>query len=307
MISMWRYQKLPMNLISINIYDKIFSGERRPFMKTKYALGMLGAMTFLLSGCVSALPMDNKQIVYATYHPAKIANTTESFVEPILTTEIQRIEKVLAQAPEDTVFDSEASGDGLPWIISVTQEATPTIEIQEYEIVTDQDGNVVSKKYLEDNYQYNEGTPEIASYGGQVAVGSYFYPKTTTYGVDCSGCNGETTGTGGTSLGIKLDIQKGVRQSNGSFQPGITYNGYYIVAADKNIPLGSILEISEHSYSGAGLTPGVPFKAIVADRGGGVNGAHLDIYIGSEKSGALTRTGSNQVKAKIICLGRSCS
>lgn len=274
-------------------------------MKSKRNIGLLIAMVFTLSGCVSALPMDNKQIVYATYNPIVLEPKTEPMLA-VLNTEIELVETVIAQAPEGVEFSDEETGGGLPWLISVTQEAKPTTTIQEYEIVKDQDGNIVSKTYVEDSYQYIEGTPEISSYGGDVAVGSYFYPKTTTYGVDCKGCSGETTGVGGTSLGIKLDVSKGVRQPDGSYLPGITYNGYYLVAADKNIPLGSVLEISEHTYSGAGLTPGVPFKAIVADRGGGVNGAHLDIYVGSEKAGMLSRTGSNKAKAKILCLGRGC-
>lgn len=273
-------------------------------MKSKHYVGMFSALTFLLSGCVSALPMDNKQIVYATYHPIEIVE--EPVIEPILSKDILREETILAQAPTESVLALEDSGEGIPWLISVTEEAAPTMEIKEYEIVLDQDGNLVSKTYLEDNYQYIEGTPEVSSYGGVVAEGSYFFPKVTTYGVDCKGCGGETTGVGGTALGIKLDINQGVRQSSGAYQAGITYGNYYLVAADKSIPLGSVLEISDHTFSGAGLSPGVPFKAIVADRGGAVRGAHLDLYSGSEKSGNLSRVGNNQAKAKILCVGRGC-
>lgn len=275
-------------------------------MKSKCYIGLLTAMVFTLSGCVSALPMDNKQIVYATYNPIELEEESQPAMA-VLDTIIEREEIILEPAPEGSEFDDSISGSGLSWMISVTQQAKPTSEILEYEVIRDQEGNIVSKTYIDESYQFIEGTPEFSSYGGDVAVGSYFYPKTTTYGVDCSGCSGESTGVGGTSLGIKLDINQGVRQSNGAYQPGITYNGYYIVAADKNIPLGSILEISEHNYSGAGLTPGVPFQAIVGDRGGGVNGAHLDIYVGSEKAGALSRAGGNRVKAKIVCLGKTCS
>lgn len=275
-------------------------------MKPRHVAAIWTAMAFLLSGCVSALPMDNKQIVYTVYHPTETTTVSAEVVEPVLTTNVERIETVVSQAPEGVVFDSAQTGEGLPWLISVTREASPTVQIEEFEIVTDQDGNIVSKKYLEDRYQLIEGSPQISSYGGAVAEGSYFFPKMTTYGVDCKGCGGETTGRGGTSLGIKLDIQQGVRQADGTYLPGITYNGYYLVAADKNIPLGSVLEITEHSLSGEGLVPGQPFKAIVADRGGAVNGSHLDIYIGSEKTGNVTRTGSRQVKATILCVGRSC-
>ncbi len=277
-------------------------------MKSRHIAAAWIAMAFVLSGCVSALPMDNKQIVHSIYHPIETATVSAEaeVIAPVLTTNVERVETIVSQAPEGTVFDSAQTGGGLSWLISVTKEASPTLQIEEFEIVTDQDGNIVSKKYLEDRYQLIEGSPQISSYGGDVVEGSYFFPKMTTYGVDCKGCGGEVTGRGGTALGIKLDIQKGVRQADGTYLEGITYNGYYLVAADKNIPLGSILEITEHSFSGEGLVPGEPFKAIVADRGGAVNGAHLDIYVGSQKTGKVTRTGGRQVKATIICVGRSC-
>lgn len=273
-------------------------------MKNKAILSVLSFLALMLSGCGSTLPMDNKQIVYATYHPTTLVQ--DEVVAPILSTEIERIESVLAEPPTGSVLEIEESGDGIPWLISVSKKAMPTLEIKEYEIVKDQDGNIVSKTYLEDNYQYIEGSAEVSSYGGAVAQGSYFFPKITTYGVDCKGCNGETTGVGGTSIGIKLDINQGVKQADGTFLPGVTYQGYYLVAADNNLPLGTVLEISEHTFSGAGLTPGVPFKAIVADRGGGVRGAHLDIYVGSEKASLISRIGSNQAKAEILCVGKGC-
>ena len=68
-----------------------------------------------------------------------------------------------------------------------------------------------------------------------------FSPKITTYGVDCYGCGGES-GRGGTSLGVALDLTLGVQMPDGSWQPGIRYGNYYIVAADPSIPLCSILK-----------------------------------------------------------------
>lgn len=138
-----------------------------------------------------------------------------------------------------------------------------------------------------------------------------FSPKITTYGVDCFGCGGED-GSGGTSVGIKLDINRGVLMPNGSWQQGIKYGNYYIVAADPSIPACSILKISNHGLSGSGITPDEPYYAIVLDRGGAIQGSHLDLYIGSENSGAIVPVKQTIPKAEIIRVGgkdgsRSCA
>ena len=138
-----------------------------------------------------------------------------------------------------------------------------------------------------------------------------FSPKITTYGVDCYGCGGES-GRGGTSLGVALDLTLGVQMPDGSWQPGIRYGNYYIVAADPSIPLCSILKISDHGLSGSGITPDQPYYAIVLDRGGAIQGNHIDLYIGSENSGAIVPVKNTQAKAQIIREGgkngaRSCA
>lgn len=131
---------------------------------------------------------------------------------------------------------------------------------------------------------------------------STFYPLITTYGVDCYGCQVDG-GRGGTSLGVALDLSLGVKMPDGSWQPGIKYGNYYIVAADPSIPLCSILKISDHGLSGSGISPEKPYYAIVLDRGGAIQGSHLDLYIGSENSGAIVPVKNSKAKAQIIRLG----
>lgn len=104
----------------------------------------------------------------------------------------------------------------------------------------------------------------------------------TRYGVDCSGCKVSADGFGGTASGVSVSTTS-VKQSNGVWKQGITYDGYYIIAMDKNIPMRTIVEISNHNLSGAGIEPGVPFKAIVLDRGGAVDGLEVDLFVGTEK------------------------
>ncbi len=113
------------------------------------------------------------------------------------------------------------------------------------------------------------------------AVSAYI----TTYGTDCIGCY-NNNGFGGTAGGIKVSFDS-VQQANGSWQDGLTYEGYYIVAANGAIPFGSIVKVSNHGYSGEGLVPGQPFYAIVADRGS-MTMNHLDLFVGSQVSNNIS-------------------
>lgn len=126
----------------------------------------------------------------------------------------------------------------------------------------------------------------------------YSISRFTRYGVDCYGCNIAADNTGGTASGVRLSTTA-VRQSDGTWLQGITYNGYYIVAADKSIPFGTIIEIYDHNLYGEGISPGVPFRAIVLDRGGGVNGTEIDLFIGTESNIKVYGTAKN-AKFKIV-------
>ncbi len=250
---------------------------------------------FALTGCMSTAMFDYNQAILQSYTDSMRVARGE------YTVEVESTETVLAQP--DTIVINEYSGSGLSWIINKVSDGTPQTSVEEYHIVKDTEGNIVSKTLNIESTADYDAQPVVYQYGGSVQEGSYFYPKMTTYGVDCVGCGGETTGTGGTAGGIKLSVSQGVLQPNGTWRSGIQYGGYYLLAADKNLPMCSILEISDHGYSGAGLVPGVPFKAMVVDRGGGVNGAHLDLYGGSEKSPVVQRANGYRTKATVIRVG----
>ncbi len=91
-----------------------------------------------------------------------------------------------------------------------------------------------------------------------------FYGQMTAYGPDCRGCIGIT--------------RSGYDVRNGN----IYYNDYKygplrIVAADRSIPLGTIIKINApklYSYS---------FLAIVLDRGGVIKGNVIDLLYEEEK------------------------
>lgn len=127
----------------------------------------------------------------------------------------------------------------------------------------------------------------------KIAEGTTFTGRLTTYGGDCSGCGGRA------STGIKLSGVTGVNNSNSPF---LTYNGkkYYCIAADRSIPFGTIMEISNHN-----LNLPDTIEAIVVDRGGAIKGRTIDIFNGSESGSKkyFKSNSTNSAKFKIIKLG----
>ena len=66
-----------------------------------------------------------------------------------------------------------------------------------------------------------------------------------------------------------------------------------------------MVEISEHKFNGQGLTPGEPFLAIVADRGGAVKGSTIgDLFTGSEAYPSVRNGKRSDVKVSIVGFGR---
>lgn len=125
--------------------------------------------------------------------------------------------------------------------------------------------------------------------------------RITTFGVDCTGCY-HNNGFGGTSSGVKVSWNPSVRQKDGTWKTGITYEGYYIVATNRSIPLGSIIEISNHGFNGYGLVEGQTFYAMVLDRGA-MTTNHLDLFVGGEAGKGITINRAYQPTMKVIRYG----
>ncbi len=126
----------------------------------------------------------------------------------------------------------------------------------------------------------------------KIAKGTTFTGRLTTYGGDCRGCSGLS------ASGVKLSAKTGV---NGSKSPYLKYKGkkYYCIAADRSIPFGTIIEISNHNLK-------LPKKilAIVVDRGGAIKGRKIDIFNGSERRRQYFKSNStNSAKFKIVKMG----
>ena len=190
---------------------------------------------------------------------------------------------------------------GIKWIASFVEGKKATVT-EEYILTYDLKGEFISKTPVIGSRVETEAVAPKMQFGGSASIGSEFFPKMTAYGVDCVGCNMSASGTGGTSAGITIGLDS-VKQPDGSWKKGIKYGDYYIVAADPSIPLCSVLTIYDHGISGHGLTPGVPFKAIVLDRGGAVKGAKLDLFVGTEKSQQITNNRNVKTKAVITRVG----
>ena len=173
---------------------------------------------------------------------------------------------------------------GYSWLISKVSDGSVGYTETRYRSTFDSEGELLSKEYIPNSEVYTDGKPTIYQYGATVKKDAYFKARVITkYGYDCVGCYIGLDGAAGTSAGIRLNGTS-VRQSNGTWLDGITYDGYYIVAADKAFPNCTILEISNHTFSGMGLTSGVPFLALVVDRGSAITTNKLDLFVGSEKN-----------------------
>ena len=132
-----------------------------------------------------------------------------------------------------------------------------------------------------------------------VRQGSAYYPGfITRYGYDCVGCRISAGDYSSTASGILVGADR-VRQANGQWLSGYTYEGYHIVATSRAIPLFSILKISNHQFSGGGIVAGQPFYAIVGDRG--VSGDTLDLFVGTQRNlNVISQSGSPRAGKTLV-------
>lgn len=262
--------------------------------------------TFIMLISVLTVLLTNEQFVQKMNIFAEEKEDTIIFQENKYLSMIQKEQLTIERINEEVILSEprfEVRGYdgrvGLPWLASMTTYGSPSIEVREYLVTKDYYGNEVSRTALTGTTTIEEGGPAILQYGSNVIEGATFDASMTTYGLDCVGCSSE----GITASGVRVSLEEGVFIDE-SWQEGITYKGYFIVAADSNIPMCSILEISNHGYTGYGLHPNIPFQAIVLDRGGAIKGPKLDLYKGSEQNFSLhVNHRVHQPKVKIKQVG----
>lgn len=250
----------------------------------------------ILSSCAPKVESTNPIIL-------QTLSAQPTFLKEPYTTEIEINETILGRAK--TIFQNgPVKAGGVSWIAGLVDEGSPKIQIDQYTVAYDLAGNELSRTRLVNEAQIIEATPRTYEYGAKPEVGAVFFPTNIyRYGANCAGCSKNPSGISNTASGIPVGIQPSVRQMDGTMAEGITYEGYYVLASDKALPLCSIVEIENHKFSGMGLSPGVPFKAIVLDRG--VSGRTLDLFIGDQTNiNVVRKLGTQYPKVTIIGLGK---
>lgn len=193
------------------------------------------------------------------------------------------------------------------WITSPLNGGTEGQDLWSYQVEYDYlKHHVIGFKLLNKEIEAVKMEPAFYTKGSKVELLASFNPKFSRYGVNCKGCSGQNSGHGAFGVGVGADINKGVRQFNGKYKKGLTFEGYYIVAADKALPYCTILKIDNHNFKGDGLTPGGTFYAVVLDRGGAIKRNRLDFYIGDEAhyNDLIKYSGRRKPLAIIVAFGK---
>lgn len=238
-----------------------------------------------------------QDITYPTLNELTMANEEMPY-----RIEFETVEEALAE-PE--VVEQEAShvvSGGAEWIYAKTQDGVQGTKTSTYKLTYNMGGDLLSRVLVPDATTHENTTPTIYEGGQAAQSGAYYYAtRITRYGSDCDGCNVGNEGKGSTSAGIGIGVDS-VRQKDGSWKDGITYEGYYVIATSSSIPLCTVVSIKNHTVSGAGITPGVPFKAIVLDRGGAITGSKIDLFAGSELNFSLSQGRIQDADVEILSL-----
>jgi len=203
--------------------------------------------------------------------------------------EITRVETKTIVQEEDVPYSTVTKGSG-GWTKTVVQEGKDG-KVKKTYLVTYANGKETGRKVIKEEIVV-EPVDKVIQYGG-VSEGTTFTGRLTTYGGDCRGCGGSS------SSGVKLSPTTGV---NNSHSPYLTYKGkkYYCLAADRSIPFGTIIKITNHNLNTESTIYG-----IVVDRGGAIKGNKVDIFKGSEASGVSYFSGgtSYHTQFEVVSLG----
>lgn len=252
-------------------------------------------MVAIISGCT----INADTSVDITY-PTLGVQVKEIETEPYIIEIEEEIEDLEDPWVEHT--DTVPSGSkGPSWLYGKASEGVRGKKITKYAVAYNRDGEMLSRVEIPEEQEIIATTPTIYA-GGQTAKPGNYYTssRVTRYGYDCVGCNASNNRSG-TASGIGVGDNE-VRQYDGTWKKGITYEGYYIIATSQSIPLCTIVEISNHTISGRGISPGVPFKAIVLDRGGAITQSKTDLFVGSEKDPTVKMGRKKTFDVKIIDL-----
>uniref|UniRef100_UPI0035A1CA7A 3D domain-containing protein n=1 Tax=Jeotgalibaca porci TaxID=1868793 RepID=UPI0035A1CA7A len=264
-------------------------------MKKYKVITLLVIIVTIISGCTIQAD-ENKDVTYPVLEEVATRSIEPSRVDT---------ETIYEDLEEPSVVERQATHvepGGATWIYAKTQDGVRGTRAIKYKLTYNKKDELLSRIEIPNATEITDTTPTLYEGGQRAQAGAYYSAsRITRYGVDCNGCNVNEEGKGGTSSGVGVGVDS-VRQRDGSWQEGITYQGYYIIATSSSIPLCSIVEVSDHTVSGKGITPGVPFKAIVLDRGGAIQGSKMDLFIGSESNMGVSQGRNQAAEVTIISL-----
>lgn len=201
---------------------------------------------------------------------------------------ITRLETSTITKIESIPYKTVVKGKG-GWSKTVTQKGKNG-QVKKTYLVTYSNKKEVSRKVVKEKV-IKKPVNKVIKNGG-IQKGTTFTGRLTLYGGDCRGCSGRS------ASGLKLSPSSGV---NNSKTPYLKYKGkkYYCLAADRSIPFGTIIKISNHN-----LRTKSTIYGIVVDRGGAIKGNKIDIFNGSERGRKYFSGGtSTRTKFEIVSLG----
>lgn len=244
-------------------------------MRKHLLIPLMLILSVILSGC-AAMQAQEAEIVYP--------NAQAMFVstQPVYTTTEEVVEESLLQPETQTITHNEVS-QGYAWLYAKTQEGTTGTRVTTYQVQRNELMEEVSRVAIPSKSYTIDAQPTLIENGVYPQTGASFtVGQYTRYGVDCLGCNMSADGVGGTASGIGVS-KTAVRQADGTWLEGITYEGYYLAAASTALPFCTVLKLTGHNLSGYnGVTNDQPIYVLVVDRGGSVSGAAVDLFIGSQ-------------------------
>ena len=272
------------------------------FIKKTISTILVISLTITLFACAKTEEVAEEVPVFQTLSYEALQQESYSSITPI-TYEYVEEESILAK--QGTVFlDGKAYADGYWWIASQTTKGTPKKSTCIFKYTYDIDGNQISRIVVPGSTKIIESEDIVYKYYGYIQAGSIFYPSSfTKFGSNCGGCHANPDGFSTLASGIGVGLHS-VRQANGVWEDGITFEGYYMIAMNSPIPICTLVEVSNHSFKGEGIEPGVPFRAIVADRGVVAN--HVDLFVGDENNlnNVIKTKKKNNIKVTIISIGK---
>lgn len=258
-------------------------------------------VTMIIASVISGCAVDadsNRALVY----PSLDQQVRKIDTNPYITNIVDEV-SYLEEPVKAVQNGKHNAANGVSWISAKVKEGKRGQVIRKFAVSYNHDGEELSRVELEDEKVVIPTTPTVYANGQKVQNGAYYTSeRITRYGYDCVGCK-PTNGRGGTAGGIRVGDNE-VRQPNGTWKEGITYAGYYIIASSKTLPMCSIVEISNHTINGKGIKSGVPFKAIVGDRGSAIQESKTDLFVGSEFDKGVKMGKKRTVDIKVIKVGQ---